>query len=394
MSHQPLPIGGRILTAPFKLLLGLFGLALALSLWRFVVGLGPTTAMTDGYPWGIWIAFDVVTGTALACGGYAVAILVYVMNRGQYHPLIRPAVLTSALGYTVAGLSLAVDVGRPWNFWRVPVTVWRWNFNSALLEVALCIMSYIVVVWIENAPTFLESLRRAKHPILREIAGQTMQILGIVLPFLLALGVLLPAMHQSTLGTLMLLAGHKVHALWQTPVLPLLFLITSLSIGYAAVVFEASLSSMVFKRPPEPGPLRGLGRVMIVVLALFLAVRVLDVALRGQIGLAFSAGGKSALFWSEVALAVAPLVLLARSGKTAGQATLFRSAVLMMLGGGLYRFDAFLVSFDPGGGWSYFPSVPETMITVGFVAFEIMVYLVVVKRFPILSGRALSRPAG
>lgn len=394
MNHPPEPIGGRILTAPFKALLGLFGLALALSAWRFVVGLGPTTAMTDGYPWGIWIAFDVVTGTALACGGYSVAILVYVMNRGQYHPLIRPAVLTSALGYTIAGLSLAVDVGRPWNFWRVPVYVWRWNFNSALLEVALCIMSYIAVVWIENAPAFLESLRRAKHPILRSIAEQATQILGIVLPFLLALGVLLPAMHQSTLGTLMLLAGHKVHALWQTPVLPLLFLITSLSIGYAAVVFEASLFSMVFKRPPETGPLRGLGRAMIVVLALFLAVRVLDVALRGQLGLAFSAGGKSALFWSELALAAAPLVLLARAGRTAGQATLFRSAVLMMLGGGLYRFDAFLVSFDPGGGWSYFPSVPETLITVGFVAFEIMVYLVAVKRFPILSGRALSRPAG
>jgi Ni/Fe-hydrogenase subunit HybB-like protein len=394
MNHPPEPIGGRILTAPFKALLGLFGLALALSAWRFVVGLGPTTAMTDGYPWGIWIAFDVVTGTALACGGYSVAILVYVMNRGQYHPLIRPAVLTSALGYTIAGLSLAVDVGRPWNFWRVPVYVWRWNFNSALLEVALCIMSYIAVVWIENAPAFLESLRRAKHPILRSIAEQATQILGIVLPFLLALGVLLPAMHQSTLGTLMLLAGHKVHALWQTPVLPLLFLITSLSIGYAAVVFEASLFSMVFKRPPETGPLRGLGRAMIVVLALFLAVRVLDVALRGQLGLAFSAGGKSALFWSELALAAAPLVLLALAGRTAGQATLFRSAVLMMLGGGLYRFDAFLVSFDPGGGWSYFPSVPETLITVGFVAFEIMVYLVAVKRFPILSGRALSRPAG
>jgi Ni/Fe-hydrogenase subunit HybB-like protein len=393
MNHQPAPIGGRLFTTPFKVLAGLFGLAIVLSIWRFIVGLGPTTAMTDGYPWGLWIAFDVVTGTALACGGYALAILVYVMNRGRYHPLIRPAVLTSALGYTVAGLSLAVDVGRPWNFWRVPVSVWRWNFNSALLEVALCIMSYIVVVWIENAPSFLETLRRVKPPLVRSLAERATRILGIVLPFLLALGVLLPAMHQSTLGTLMLLAGHKVHALWQTPALPLLFLITSLSIGYAAVVFEASLSSLVFGRPMELAPLRGLGRIMAVVLGLFLAVRFLDVALRGQAGLTLAAGGMAILFWAEVALAVAPLVLILRAGRAAGGATLFRSAVLMMLGGGLYRFDAFLVSFNPGGGWSYFPSVPETLITVGFVAFEIMVYLVVVKRFPILSGTALSRTA-
>jgi Ni/Fe-hydrogenase subunit HybB-like protein len=104
------------------------------------------TAMNDGYPWGLWIAFDVVTGTALACGGYAVALLVYVLNKGKYHPLVRPAVLTSALGYTLAGAGVGLDVGRWWSVWRVPLFFWRWNLNSVLLEVALCIMSYMFVL--------------------------------------------------------------------------------------------------------------------------------------------------------------------------------------------------------------------------------------------------------
>jgi len=119
-SHAA-PVGGRLLTLPYKILLALAALGTVLIVWRFAAGLGAATAMSDGYPWGLWITFDVVIGTALACGGYAIAILVYVFNRGRYHPLVRPAVLTSALGYTIAGLSVAVDVGRPWHMWKVPL---------------------------------------------------------------------------------------------------------------------------------------------------------------------------------------------------------------------------------------------------------------------------------
>jgi Ni/Fe-hydrogenase subunit HybB-like protein len=91
-------VGGRILTKPFRFFAFFLLIGGLLILYRLATGLGQVTAMNDGYPWGLWIAFDVVTGTALACGGYAVALLVYVLNKGQYHPMVRPAVLTSALG--------------------------------------------------------------------------------------------------------------------------------------------------------------------------------------------------------------------------------------------------------------------------------------------------------
>jgi Ni/Fe-hydrogenase subunit HybB-like protein len=133
-----------------------FGLGAVVMLWRLVAGLGPTTALNDGYPLGLWIAFDVVTGTALACGGYAVAILVMILNKGRYHPLVRPAILTSALGYSLAGFSVFLDIGRWWYIWKVPLYFWHWNFDSALLEVALCIMAYVVVLWVELAPAFFE----------------------------------------------------------------------------------------------------------------------------------------------------------------------------------------------------------------------------------------------
>ncbi len=160
MSAKATPVGGPIMTKPFKVLLFFSVLGGILIAWRFAVGLGASTGMNDGYPWGIWIAYDVVTGTALGCGGYAVAILLYIFNKGKYHPLIRSAILTSALGYTMAAVSICLDVGRPWLIWRIPLggfpDMGSYNWNSALLEVALCVMAYLVVLWIELSPAFFE----------------------------------------------------------------------------------------------------------------------------------------------------------------------------------------------------------------------------------------------
>ena len=121
---QPKAIGGAVFTRPVRILVALAAVAGALIVWRFVAGLGQTTALNDGYAWGLWIAFDVVTGSALACGGYALALLVYIMNRGQYHPLVRPALVTGAFGYSIAGLSVMIDVGRPWLAYKLPF-FWR-----------------------------------------------------------------------------------------------------------------------------------------------------------------------------------------------------------------------------------------------------------------------------
>lgn len=386
MSVRAQPIGGAVLTRPFLALLAVFGAAAAIIAWRFAFGIGPVSGLSDGYPWGIWIAFDVVTGTALACGGYAVAILVYILNKGRYHPMVRPAILTSALGYTVAGLSLAVDVGRPWNFWRVPVLVTSWNFDSALLEVALCIMSYIVVLWVELSPAFLESAGRSRYPLLRRIGRVAHPILDRALVWIIALGLLLPTMHQSSLGTLMILTGRKLHPIWQTPLLPLLFLISCLVMGYAVVVFESTLSSLLFRRPQERRMLAALSGAMVIVLLLFLGVRLADLTARGELDRILALDRFSLLLITELALMLAPALMLLQERRRRDLGHLFRAAMLMMLAGALYRFDSFLIAFNPGEGWAYFPTVPEMMITIGLVALEIMAYVVLVKRFPILAG--------
>ena len=197
--------------------------------------------MSDGYPWGIWIAYDVATGTAIACGGYAVAILVYIRNHMRYHPLIRSCILTSMFGYGLAGFSVMVDLGRPWNAYNFFVPS-KWQANSAMFEVALCVMAYSTVLIIEFLPAILYSLETSRwrrlqmvmdrlHPLfapdkdavlgkigyVRAAAAWLRPRLEKVLIFIIVLGITLPTMHQSSLGSMLLIAATKLHPLWHSP---------------------------------------------------------------------------------------------------------------------------------------------------------------------------------
>lgn len=384
MSHAASsPVGGRLMTPAYKVLLALAAIGAGFLVWRFLFGLGSMTALSDSYPWGIWIAFDVVTGTAIACGGYAVALLVYAFNRWHYHPLVRSAILTSALGYTIAGLSVVIDLGRYWTLYGL-AGIWNWNLNSILLEVAICITAYVFVSWIELSPAFLERGRTARSPRLRSFSERWLPRMQRALPFIIALGLLLPTMHQSSLGSLMLLAGPKVHALWSTPFLPLFFLITCVAMGLGGVVLESTISSRAFGRPNEHSLLVRIGRVAAGLFALFMVMRLADLAFRGRLDMLLAFDRFTFWFTLEMLLAAAGIVVLLQPSLTRGR--LFRAAMLVLLAGALYRFSVFLIAYQPAPGAVYFPSLGEIMVTVGLVAAEIAVYILIVRRFPILAA--------
>jgi Ni/Fe-hydrogenase subunit HybB-like protein len=388
MSSRAVPIGGALMTKEMRLFAGLFGLGVIAIAWRLLAGLGAVTALNDGYPFGLWIAFDVVTGAALACGGYAVGLLVYILNQGKYHPLMRPAMVTSALGYTLAGVGVGLDVGRWWNLWRVPLFFWHWNFNSALLEVALCITAYIAVLWLRLAPALLEPYTSGPDSRLRRFSVKFSAVVDTLAVPMIVLGLVLATMHQSSLGTLMLLAGSRLHVLWRTPLLPLMFLVSCISMGYAVVVFESAFSSVAFRRKPEIEMLAGLAGAMVPTLWIVVLLRVGDLVWRGQLGALFAGDGRSVMAALEIVLFLVPVVMLASPARRRDLGNLVRAAMAMIVAGALFRFDTFLVAFMPGAHWAYFPSVPEMVVTVGLVAFEILAYVVMVKTFPILAGQA------
>ena len=190
-------------------------------------------------------------------------------------------------------------------------------------------------------------------------------------------------MHQSSLGTMMLMAGYKLSPLWRSGFLPLLFLISALTMGYAVVIFESTLAGTAFKLPSETKLLGKISGIIPWLLAIYLVIRIEDVNLRGHLVEVFNGGLKSNMFLIENLLHLVPLLILIYPSNRRNPRLLFIAAMFLMVGGGLYRFNTYIIGFDPGTGWKYFPSVSEILITFGIIAAEIVGYLWFVKRMPV-----------
>lgn len=373
-SHEHARVEGPLITKATVILSVIVLAASVVLLQRFVFGLGAVTNLNDGYPWGIWIAIDLITGTALGCGGLVTAFLVYIFNKGDYHPLARAGLLTSLFGYTLGGFAVLIDLGRWWQGYNMMLP-WLWNTNSVLLETALCISIYIIVLSIELVPSVLE----------RAGMAESRRRVHRVMFFFTGLGCLLPMMHQSSMGTVVVLLGHQLSPLWQSPMLTLNFLLTAFSMGFAIVAFEAVLSSAAFKRPFEHRILAQLSEVMVWMMVAFMVLRVGDTfLLRGALPLAFEPTVKAFSFWVEILLGVAAIACLMPRHNRWSMRYVFLGALAMLLNGGLYRVNAYLIGYDPGPGWHYFPSAGEIMVTVGVFSLEVLLYIIAVKQLPIL----------
>lgn len=371
--HEHAPVGGKVVTGPFVFLIVVLIAASVVLTQRFVFGLGAATNLSDGYPWGIWIAIDLIIGTALGCGGLVMALLVYILNRGEYHPLARAALMTSLFGYALGAAAVMIDLGRYWQGHNI-LLPWLWNTNSVLLETALCIFVYMLVLAFEFAPALFErfGMKEARHRLHR------------VLFVFTGLGVLLPMMHQSSMGTVVVLLGYKLSPLWQSHLLTLHFLLTAFTMGFAVVVFESVLSSATLHRPYETPILGRLAGIMVWVMVGFMVVRYGDVIRLGALPLAFQPGVQATSFWIEFLAGLAAVLLLLPAAARVNPRYLFLGAFAMLINGFLYRLNCYLIGYDPGNGWHYFPSVGEIVVTLGIFALHFLLYLAFVKQLPVL----------
>jgi Ni/Fe-hydrogenase subunit HybB-like protein len=368
----PAPLGGRLFTPFARVLTAFVVILVAILAVRFIRGIGAVTNLNDGYPWGLWIAWDVVIGSALGASGFTVAFTAYILNRGKYHPMVRPALLTALFGYMMAGASVFFDIGRYWDFWHIFSPKYM-QVNSVLFEVALCIMSYTVVLALEASPMVFERLG------LKKLHAKFNKLLFVFV----AIGVLLPTMHQSSLGSMLMVFGPQIDPLYQTKLLPILFLTSTIGMGLAAVTVEGSLTSLALRRTFERDLIGGLVKIGRVLGLVFIVVRFGDLAWRGVLPLVVEPRLLTLLFWLETALFAAPLVLLA--GKNVQRPSrMFVAACSLAVAGILYRIDAYLVAYNTGAGWTYFPSMGELMVTIGLIAFEILAFMIAIKVLPVL----------
>ena len=389
------PIGGPIFGRPILVLVGLFGIAALVMAYRFFVGLGPVSNMSDGFAWGIWEPVNVVVFTGIGAGALGVGLLTYILNKGEYHGLVRPAVLLGAICYTLGGSSILVALGRYWNAIMLPVVPF-WNLASPLLEVAVCVMAYIFVLWIEVLPSILDGAAASRWPFWAKIGRTWGPRLQKVMPYFVAAAVVLPVMHQSSLGGLMLLPETKVHPLWHTAMLPTLFLISCLSMGYGAVVVLVTLLRLAWNAEADRRLFAQMAKINAGIILVYLVLRVADVAFTGKLALV-RLDFFGLMFLGELALFLAAAIQFLRPSVRENRGRLFGAALLAIAAGAAYRIDSYLSVYRPAPGWRYFPSLGEIVVTVGMGAIGVALFVVLSKLFPVVivqegSGRG-AKPA-
>lgn len=367
---------------------------------RFIFGIGSVTNLDDQHPWGIWIGLDVAAGVALAAGGFTTAALGHIMHKDQYHAIIRPALLTAALGYTFVAVSVMIDLGRYYFIWH---PLFMWNGSSVLFEVGICVIIYLAVLYIEflpivcerfigrvKLPGFLKSLNNPIDKVLRILDKGLEKTMFI---FIIA-GVVLSCLHQSSLGTLMVIAGPKMHPLWQTPILPLLFLLSAISVGLPMVILESLITSKSFSLKPEMRILSNLGSMVAPLLGIYLAFKIGDMGIRQTFVYLTEFNTASVMFTIELLFGVIiPLRMFMSRQVNKSPLGLLIASFLVIFGVFLNRLNNFLVAYTPPYEvHSYFPSVGEISVTVGFIAFEILLFRIAVMVFPIVSVANTSAP--
>lgn len=379
------PIGTRILDRGMITLLALFGVAEAVIVWRFLAGIGSVSNMNDGYAWGIWEPVNVVVFTGIGAGAYSVGFLCYLLNRGQYHPLVRPAVLLAAIAYSLGGASIIIALGRPWNIYLLALPA-MWNLSSVLLEVAICVTAYVCVLWIEVLPAVLDAAANSPSNARAARARKWRSRLAKAMPYIIALAMLLPTMHQSSLGGLMIVAGPKLHALWHTSLLPLLALVSCLSMGSGAVVVLTALMKRAWNADHDQELLADLSKVNGMLLVLFALLRVGDIAWSGKLGYLLVPDFYLFFFVLEMALFLLPAYIFLTKRVTSTRLRLL-GALAAVAGGSLWRIDAFITCYIAGEAWTYWPSFGEVAVTVGMAAIGMAVFVVVSKLFPVVTVR-------
>ncbi len=333
---------------------------------RFGWGLGASTNLSDQFPWGLWIGFDILCGVGLAAGGFVVAGSVYIFNLKEYRAILRPAILTAFLGYLLVIASLMYDLGRPWYIWHAII---MWNPRSVMFEVAWCVMLYTTVLFLEFSPILFERLKFEKPQ----------KILHAVTIPLVILGVILSSLHQSSLGSLYLIVPSKVYPLWYSSNLPYFFFLSAVAVGPAMVTMESFISFNAFNREIEMPILSHLGKVSAVALAVYFVLKVEDIIGNHLSPYLFTMNLEGMLYWAEIILGILiPIFLLVQERVRNNKQGLFFASLLIVIGFILNRLNLSITSIAGSSGVNYFPgwieiSVSLMMVAIGFALFRLAV---------------------
>jgi len=346
--------------------------ASVVTVLRYWKGLGAVTNLSDQFPWGLWVGFDVLCGVALAAGGFTITTAVYVFNLKRFQPIVRPTILTAFLGYILVAVGLMYDLGKPWNIWHPMV---MWNPRSAMFEVSWCVMLYLTVLALEFSGIVFERLGWKRALVIQHAA---------VVPLVIA-GAIISTLHQSSLGTFYLITPGKLHALWYTPLLPLMFYLSAIAGGIGMMIVESRLSSRALGRGLEMPLLMSLGKALAVALGFYGVVRLADMARLGVLGEIVAGSREASFFLLELGIGVVlPILLLTLRAVRHNSERLYLAAMLAVVGVVVNRLNVSITGLEGAQGGHYVPSLAEGIITLMLVGIGMAAFALAVRFLPIL----------
>ncbi len=365
----------KLFTPTTVVLLLIIAVGAVVAFYRLFYGLGASTHLSNVWPWGLWISFDVLGGVALAAGGFVIGGAVYILNWKKYRPIVRPAILNAFFGYALAATSITLDIGVPWRIWH-PLVMWQ--INSIMFIVAIHVVLYTTTLATESSPLVLEKLHMT----------HAYNFVERIMPGIVLFGVLLSLLHQSSLGAVFLIAPTKVSPLWYSSLLPYMFLVSAVALALSMVSFETIISSRVFKHTPPMDILQGMARGSLIVLGLYLALKLYDLFRGPGLGLALNGSLVSNMYLLEMIIGIIlPFVLLLSGNIRTRLNGIFCVNILVIMGTVLNRMNVGIFSmaeYNSVMGRDYFPSWMEIVLTMAMVAFAILGFKFCVKYLNVL----------
>ncbi len=368
----------RSLATPWNLIAGaILAVGIPVIIYRFAAGLGAVTNLSQIQPWGIWIGFDMMTGIVLAAGGFTLGAAVHLFGMHEYHPIVRPALLTAFLGYLMAVFGLIADLGKPWN---MVMALIHHGSASALFEVAWCVMCYTTVLTLEFLLPFFEWIgwRRAHDILMKCMLALTV------------LSVVFSTMHQSALGSLFLIAPAKLHPLWYSPYIFIFFFISAICAGISMVIFEGTISHKIFRHRitghhVDMDKLQlGLGKAGAILLFAYFFLKLQGVAEGEHWDLLVTGWG--AWFLVEiVGFVLVPAFLYGYGARHKRVGFVRAGAIMGVLGIVLNRLNVSVIAYNWNAPVRYVPRWTEVMVSITLVTLGVVLFKWIANRMPILS---------
>lgn len=354
------------------------------------------TNLTDLVPWGLWITID-LSSIALSAGAFTLCAAVYLLNLKGFQPVARTATFIGLIGYSMAVMTLLLDIGRPDRFWHALV---YWNPHSVLWEVTMCVCLYLAVLALETAPILGQAdWFKSRLPGL----ARRLKSIHRFAPYLAVAGLLLSMLHQSSLGATY--GVLKARPIWYRPGLSVLFIISAVAGGISLTTLVSMLSARLSSRAKvDDHLLERLAYVVGWVLLGYLYFRFwdafsmtytyqpgrtegLDLLTRGPLAVNF--------WFGEILVGgIIPAILLLNT-RTRSNAFARMLALAMVVGGVIaYRWDTNLagqvivLTYLPHGITAkytqYIPSLIEILAGAGVVAYGILAFTLGVRHFKIV----------